>query len=75
MHHGAVKRDLHSQVFILCIHQDLTHLHQVPVQLTGPEEELPLQLGLGPMVQQHQEAVLSTLPLQFGGTRSCIKDV
>ncbi|TNN67941.1 hypothetical protein EYF80_021910 [Liparis tanakae] len=51
--------------------KEAAHLHQVPVQLASPEEELPLQLAVGPVVQQHQQAALGALPLQLGGPRRC----
>lgn len=71
VHPGAVGGDLHRQVVVLCRHHEPAHLHQVPVQLSASEEELPLQLGLGPVVQQHQQAAVGALPLQLGGTWSC----
>lgn len=72
-HPRAVEGDFHSQVVLFRLHHEPTHLHQVPVQLAGSEEELPLQLGLDPVVQQHQQAALCALPLQLGGTWSCTR--
>lgn len=66
VHPGAVGGDLHSQVVLLRLHHEPTHVHQVPVQPAASEEQLPLQLGLGPVVQQHQQAALCALPLQPG---------
>lgn len=69
-HPRAVEGDLHSQVVLLRLHHVPTHLHQVPVQPAGSEEELPPQFSLGPVVQEHQQAALCALPLQLGGTWS-----
>jgi len=70
-HSRTVKGDLHSQVVILCLHFESPNLHQVPVQPVVSEEELPLQLRLGTVVQQHQQAVFCALPLQPGGIYIC----
>lgn len=67
-HHRAVERNPHSQVVILCLHFEPPHLHQVPVQLSGSEEEFPLEIRVAPVVQQHQQAALCALPLQPGET-------
>jgi len=71
VHANAVTGDLHGQEVLLGLHQEAAHLHQVPVQLASPEEELPLQLSVGPVVQQHQQAALGALPLQLGGPWRC----
>lgn len=70
----TVGGDFHTEVVVLRLQHQPTHLRQLHVQLAGSEEELPAQLGLGPVVQQHQQAALSALPLQLGGTRSCTRE-
>lgn len=70
VHPGAVQGHLQHEDVFPRRHLQASRLHQLPVQPVASEEQLPLQLGLGPVVQQHQEAALCALPLQTGGRRS-----